>query len=109
MKDPCLRIIALFFSSLVVASPARPGTASQDSRSPEMEVVLVTGEQPGPALWRVSSGDHDLWLLGDDSPLPRKLKWRSRQFEALLAKSQEVMLHFPHATHSSRSEAREVV
>ena len=27
---------------------------------PELDVVLVSGEQPGPALWKVSSGAHDL-------------------------------------------------
>lgn len=27
------------------------------------------------------------------SPLPRKVKWRSKQFESLLANSQEVILH----------------
>jgi hypothetical protein len=57
-----------------------------------MEVVLVRGEQPGPALWKVSSGDHVLWILGTASPLPHKVKWRSRQFENLLAKSQEVLI-----------------
>jgi uncharacterized protein YbaP (TraB family) len=57
-----------------------------------MEVILVRGEQPGPALWKVSSGEHVLWILGTASPLPHKVKWRSRQFEGLLAKSQEVLI-----------------
>jgi uncharacterized protein YbaP (TraB family) len=57
-----------------------------------MEVVLVTGVQPGPALWKVSSGDHVLWILGEVSPLPAKVKWESKRFESLLAKTQEVLL-----------------
>lgn len=59
-----------------------------------MEEVLVTGVQPGPGLWKVSSGDHVLWILGEVAPQPGKVKWRSRRFEALLADSQEVLLDF---------------
>jgi hypothetical protein len=65
-----------------------------DAASEEIAVVLVTGEQPGPGLWKVSSGDHVLWILGEIAPQPGKVKWRSKRFEALLAKSQEVLLDF---------------
>jgi len=57
-----------------------------------MEVVLVTGEQPGPSLWKVTSGDHVLWILGEVMPLPRHMKWRSKRFEQLLRESQEVLI-----------------
>ena len=60
----------------------------------EMEVVLVTGEQPGPGLWKVSSGDHVLWILGEVAPQPGKVRWRSKRFELLLGDSQEVLLDF---------------
>jgi len=68
------------------------GTATADE--PALDVVLVTGEQPGPALWKVTSGDHVLWILGDVAPLSRKMRWRSKQFERLLANSQEVILDY---------------
>ncbi len=64
------------------------------NEEPPMEVVLVTGEQPGPGLWKVSSGDHVLWILGEVAPQPDNVKWRSKKFESLLAKSQEVLLDF---------------
>ena len=60
----------------------------------DMEVVLVTGEQPGPGLWKVSSGKHVLWILGEVAPQPDNVKWRSKKFERLLANSQEVLLDF---------------
>ena len=86
MKRTCLPALALlFFAALAVDGEART--------QPDLDVVLVTGEQPGPALWKVSSGNHDLWILGEVSPLPRKVQWRSRQFENLLVNSQEVILH----------------
>ena len=56
-----------------------------------IEGVLVTGEQPGPGLWRVLNGDRTLWILGTHTPLPKKMSWRSKQVEALVARSQEVL------------------
>src|SRR5689334_12420411 len=60
----------------------------------EFAEVVVTGEQPGPALWRVQSGEHVLWRLGGVSQLPGKVTWRSRQLETVLATSQEVIVDF---------------
>jgi hypothetical protein len=66
--------------------PSPPGT---------LEEVLVTGQQPGPGLWKVTRpGDvdgHVLWILGNHSPLPRRLTWRSSELEAVLARSQAVL------------------
>jgi hypothetical protein len=60
-----------------------------------LEEVLVTGQQPGPGLWKVTrpgdAGGHVLWILGNYSPLPKKMKWRSREIESVLASSQEVL------------------
>src|SRR5690606_21047112 len=52
----------------------------------------VIGEQPGPALWQVKSDDHTLWILGEVSPLPAKVTWRSKQVEEILAVAQEVIV-----------------
>jgi hypothetical protein len=84
-----LLALALFAASGAVdaADPVAPGQEA------DLEVVLVSGEQPGPALWQVSSGNHELWILGDVSPLPEKVRWKSKQFANLLADSQEVILH----------------
>ncbi|HMN46087.1 MAG TPA: TraB/GumN family protein [Povalibacter sp.] len=82
----CAGVVSLLF----VAAPdaAEPET----TETPTAEIVLVTGEQPGPALWQVSSGDHDLWILGKVAPLPARVQWRSKQFEHVLANSQELLL-----------------
>jgi hypothetical protein len=73
----------------VAADPA-PGHAPA-----AIEEVLVTGQQPGPGLWRVTrpSGgdDHVLWILGSYAPLPKKMRWRSTELEAVLAESQELI------------------
>jgi hypothetical protein len=54
-----------------------------------VEELLVIGEQPGPGLWKVSKDDHVLWIMGTLKPLPKKMTWRSKQVEAVLAASQE--------------------
>ena len=56
-----------------------------------LDEVLVEGEQPGPGLWRVSKGDHVLWILGTHSPLPKKMSWRSAQVESVIAESQAIL------------------
>ena len=53
--------------------------------------ILVTGQRPGPGLWKISRDDHVLWVFGTYSPLPKKMEWRSRQVEAILAGSQEYL------------------
>jgi uncharacterized protein YbaP (TraB family) len=65
--------------------------AEQSTNTDALQEVLVTGERPGPGLWRVSKGDHDLWILGTLVPLPKKMIWRSRLVEMRIAASQVVI------------------
>lgn len=51
------------------------------------ETVLVVGQRPGPGMWKVSKGDHVLWVFATYSPLPSKMQWRSQQVEAVIARS----------------------
>jgi len=64
-------------------------------QSQVLDEVLVIGEQPGPGLWKVSKpstdSDHVLWILGSHSPLPKKMTWRSKEVEATIAQSQELL------------------
>ena len=53
--------------------------------------VVVTGEQPGPGLWLVRNGSHDLWILGTLNPLPAGMQWQSNQIEQVIANAQEVI------------------
>jgi uncharacterized protein YbaP (TraB family) len=75
------------------SAPASPGTApsSSSSSAPLLQAVTVTGEQPGPGLWKVSKGDHVMWVLGTLTPLPRGMEWHSAQVEQTLAQSQELL------------------
>lgn len=57
-----------------------------------MDAVVVSGAQPGPGLWRVSKGEHFMWVLGTQYPLPKRMTWVSREVEQAVAESQEVLL-----------------
>lgn len=79
------------------ASPVAAVAASvpEEPTQAPIEEVLVTGQQPGPGLWRVThpaaGNDHVLWILGTYSPLPKKVRWRSAELESVLAGSQALI------------------
>lgn len=80
--------VLIVLTSLQVLAPVSASEAP-------LEEVLVTGQQPGPGLWKVTRPDdaagHVLWILGSHSPLPKKMQWRSTELESVLADSQELV------------------
>jgi uncharacterized protein YbaP (TraB family) len=70
------------------ASPAAAEQAPPDE-------VVVEGKHEGPRMWRVTKGDHTLWILGTITPLPRKMTWQSDSVETLLHETQEVLPAWP--------------
>ncbi|MBL8299464.1 MAG: TraB/GumN family protein [Rhodanobacteraceae bacterium] len=77
----------LFASTLVHAAELPPPAPAA-----VLETVVVSGEQPGPGLWRVTKDDHVLWVLGTLSPLPKRMEWVSREVERVVAGAQRVLL-----------------
>lgn len=75
-------------STPVVASPADQATPEQGAPLQEVEVL---GEQPGPGLWKVTRGDHVLWLLGTLDHVPKRMTWHSRTVETALKGSQVLL------------------
>jgi hypothetical protein len=86
------------------ASDPAMDLAAAETDDSALEVVLVRGGQPGPGLWKVSSGEHDLWILGEVSPIPRDVEWRSKRFEKLLRNSQELLVDFSGYWPANREE-----
>lgn len=74
------------------AAPENPAPLIEDVDADNVDEVVIIGEQPGPALWKVYKGEHVLWILGTFGPLPQKLQWRSQQAEDAIINSQEVFL-----------------
>jgi hypothetical protein len=99
-------IALLLLAGLALADPPQPDSTSPETDESGMQVVLVLGEQPGPGLWKVSSGEHAMWILGEISPYPRKVKWRSKTFERLMGHSQEVLLDFSGFWSANHTDTR---
>lgn len=92
----CSMVIVVSGSASVASAsasiPAQAPEASAIAPTPVMlEQVLVSGEQPGPGMWKVSKADHVLWIIGTQSPMPKKMIWRAKQVEAIVAQSQEII------------------
>jgi uncharacterized protein YbaP (TraB family) len=58
---------------------------------PRLEEILVVGEQPGPAMWQVTKGEHTLWILATLEPLPKDMVWHSKSVDERIAASQLVL------------------
>jgi hypothetical protein len=52
-----------------------PAAAEPAAAEPRLEEILVVGEQPGPAMWRVTKGDHTLLIFATLEPLPKDMVW----------------------------------
>jgi TraB/PrgY/gumN family len=68
-----------------------PAVTQPAAAEPLLEEVLVVGEQPGPAMWRVTKGEHTLWILATLEPLPKDMVWRSKSVDDRIAASQLVL------------------
>jgi uncharacterized protein YbaP (TraB family) len=84
----CAWVIACMLSCFASAVAT---AAAQGSVEPDVAVVEVSGERPGPNLWRVSNGDHVVWLLGTLDPLPKGITWRSQEIESVLGEVKQLV------------------
>lgn len=85
MRRPVAAGIAAL--TLLVMQEAAP--QQQSTTYAELDTILVTGEQPGPPLWKVWKGDHVLWILPLVDMYPRRMEWDSSRVGKLIAESQE--------------------
>ena len=83
-------LITCFFALNAGAQTAAESSPHDDTTA-ELATIVVSGEQPGPGLWKVSANDHVLWILGTLSPLPKGMAWRSKEVEDTIAQSQVVL------------------
>ena len=81
--------------SLLIFLGVQPHSRAQSPpdvpASPAIDEVMVTGERPGPGMWRISKNGHDLWILATLRPLPKNMTWRSVLVEQRIASSQLVL------------------
>jgi hypothetical protein len=91
----CIVCLLSALGGLQFEARAQSGATEALDVGTPMEEVLVTGEQPGPGFWQVRrAGDPEgnvLWILGSYAPLPKDIRWRSKELETLIAASQEMI------------------
>jgi uncharacterized protein YbaP (TraB family) len=87
-----LAAVALFCPA-ISAVAAAPTAAAPQVAAPFQ--VVISGNYSGPKLWRVSKGDHVLWLLGTMEPLPKRMVWQTADIQGLLRHTQEVIPAWP--------------
>jgi TraB/PrgY/gumN family len=85
-----LAACALTASSLARAAAA-PAMTQPSVSDAQLAEVLVVGKQPGPGLWRISKGDHDLWIFATLTPLPKQMIWDATDIEKHIGQSQAVL------------------
>jgi uncharacterized protein YbaP (TraB family) len=83
--------LALCVGLCIVAVSHRVIAQEPASAESQLEEILVVGEQPGPAMWRVAKGDHTLWIFATLEPLPKDMVWRSKSVDERIAASQLVL------------------
>jgi len=75
-------VVSLWFTLLLTTS--EPVAAQTSGDPPTIEEITVIGRYPGPPLWKVTRGEHTLWIFGDLSPVPKGLDWDPRNAERVL-------------------------
>ena len=71
---PIRPLIALLLLACVL--PARAQDVAIQPEWSEIETVTVRA-QPGPALWQLTRGNAEVWVLGQVWPVPKGLTWNS--------------------------------
>jgi TraB/PrgY/gumN family len=97
MRLPILVLLSVAVTAALaqqapVQTPAPAAVDEVESALGTIEEVTVSGEQPGPGLWKISKDGHVLWVLGTLQPLPKKMSWRSQSVEAIIAESQALLV-----------------
>ena len=68
-----------------------PALACAEAPVATLRTLVVTGQQPGPGLWKVTKDGHAMWVFGTLSPLPKRMEWTSTAVEKAIAQSTEVL------------------
>jgi uncharacterized protein YbaP (TraB family) len=84
-----LRLAVLSLGTLGLQQTAWAQQAPATAVEPEK--FLAVGEQPGPGMWMVGNGANVMWIIGTQSPLPKKMSWRAKGLENVVAKSQTIL------------------
>lgn len=86
----CMLAAPAWAQSDDAAVPAQ--VAADVAAQAEPEQIHVVAQRPGPGMWKVSKGEHVLWVFGMYGPVPKNMQWRSHEVENVIRNSQEYLL-----------------
>ena len=84
-------LLALCLVALPLLADAQPAPAPLVQTWGEPEVVEVQA-RPGPAVWQLTRGESDVWILGTVGAMPDGLKWNKDYLAELLDGSRAILL-----------------
>lgn len=80
------------FAAALLALGAAPAAQAPVQDWSNVEVVVVTPDHPGPALWHIVKGASEVWILPTVSPVPEDMIWDSHQVAAVLKGANALLL-----------------
>src|SRR5436190_4156442 len=84
--------VALGVALALAGAGAAKAVAPPPPPPHELAPIVVSGVLPGPKLWKVTRGEHVLWVLGTTTPAPKRMQWVSREAEHVIGQSGTVLL-----------------
>jgi uncharacterized protein YbaP (TraB family) len=88
-------VAALVLAGVVMPAALLSSAMAADEPTAKLEEIVVNGERAGPGLWHVYRGSAQLWIFGTVTPLPKDMTWRSKQLEAILDGTDQVLVAKP--------------
>jgi uncharacterized protein YbaP (TraB family) len=89
--ERCALLLSALAGPAILASTAVAQVPEEGSAPATIEEITIIGRYPGPPLWKVSSGEHVLWIFGELSPVPKGLDWDPRNAERVLERAETVI------------------
>lgn len=78
-------VLCLCCTSAAQDVPGPSAEGAEPARA--LDTVEVIAEVTGPGLWALRREGHVVWVLGVQSPLPKRFRWESPELDARLAES----------------------
>jgi uncharacterized protein YbaP (TraB family) len=96
VRGAALLILGLALALMMLPARAQPQAAeSPPAKAPEewaeIETVTVRAE-PGPAVWRLTRGTSEVWILGTVGPLSREMDWNRATVADMLDGARALLL-----------------
>ena len=85
-------VFACAVATLVLGAEPPPAANAPVQDWSNAEIVVVTPDHPGPAMWHIAKGQSEVWIIPTVSPVPKDLAWDSSEIQSLLKNAKGVTI-----------------